>query len=588
MKTTQLTPISGRKQWVRHLVIVTVLLGVITSPLWACPPNPTLSEQIENEDVSLPYYLQHKHENRDRGIGNVQKSSSFSQTNYSGTFNALAVLVEFSDKPAQATATGFDTLLFVNQVGSFRHYFNEVSYGNFDVVTVNLPSQIGWITAPQTYAYYCNNANGTGSYPNNSQKLCEDIVHLIDPVVDFSNYDNDNDGTVDGVILIHTGPGAEMTGQNSDIWSHMWAIPTFTQLDGKRIFTYSIQPEYWFDPGDMTCGVICHEFGHILGLPDLYDRTPSGSADSYGVGSWSIMAYGSWNGSYLHHNGHYYYSGNSPAHFDPWSRIELGFAVESTLTTNVTGLNIPDVENGGDIFKIPLDDGPGNEYFLIENRQPEGYDAYLPGDGLMIWHIDETQSDNDDRWYPGYTLSGNFMVALEQADGNYDLEQKNDQGDSGDPFPGISNTTTFSPLTDPSSNPYSGDNSGVVISNISSSSATMTADIQVSLSSGTDDENDNPVTVPTGFVLEQNYPNPFNPKTRISLELLSSSHVQLNIYDLLGRKINTLADDDYPAGNLSVDWDGKDANGKDMASGVYFYEVISDDNVETRKMVLLR
>ncbi len=578
-----------RKRFFGHLLSLMLLIcTAMPATTFACPPNPALAEAIAEGGISMPYFMLHKNELGSRGINNVARSASFSSTDYSGSFNALAILIQFSDKPAQTNAVFFDSLLFVNQTGSLRHYYNEVSYGQFDVITVNLPSQLGWTSAPQTYAYYCNNANGTGSYPNNSQRLCEDIVNLINPLVDFSDYDNDNDGFVDGIILIHTGPGAEMTGQNSDIWSHMWAIPTYTVLDGVRIYSYSIQPEYWFDPGDMTCGVYCHEFGHILGLPDLYDTTPSFGADSYGIGSWSLMSYGSWNGSLLYHGGSYYYSGNSPAHFDPWCRIHLGFAIENILTEDIEQLDIPSVESGANIFRINIDGDSGTEYFLLENRQKTGYDAYLPGSGLLIWHIDDAQSDNDDRWFPGYTSNGHYMVALEQADGLYDIEQKADRGDAGDPFPGSTNNTAFSPLSSPSSLSYDGENTGIAITNISSSAPTMTADIQVSLSSGNEDPGDPETALPVTFVLGQNYPNPFNPTTRINLNLSSPEYVTMTVYDMLGRKINTLIDGELPSGSISVDWNGRDNSGNELASGIYFYQVVCNDRSETRKMLLIR
>jgi len=579
---------SGRTKCAGIAVLSLFIWTLLMLPAVASPPNPGLVKAIQDGKIATPYYLLHKSELNGRGIDNPGRAAAFESSNYTGTFNILAILIQFSDKPAQATATSFDTLLFTNQQGSLRHFYNAVSYGHFDVVTVNLPSQVGWATAPQTYAYYCNNANGTGLYPNNSQRLCEDVVNLIDPLVDFSDYDNDNDGVVDGILLIHTGPGAEMTGLNTDIWSHQWVVNAYTVLDGVRISSYSIQPEYWFDPGDMTCGVYCHEFGHILGLPDLYDTTPSSGADSYGIGLWSLMAYGSWNGSLMSHGGSYYYSGDSPAEFDAWCRLQLGFAAESTLTENVTGLNFGNVESGGNIYRINVDGASGNEYFLLENRQKTSYDSYLPGAGLLIWHIDETQTDNNDRWFPGYTSNGNYMVALEQADGLFELEQKNDQGDAGDPFPGSTSKTSFSPLTTPSSDSYAGDNTATVISNISPSASTMTADVQVSLSSGTDDPGDQQTPLPVSFVLGQNYPNPFNPVTRINLELSSAGHVTMTVYDLLGRTVNELIDEELPSGYTSVEWDGRDSQGNELASGVYFYEVVCDGQSESKKMLLLR
>ncbi len=92
--------------------------------------------------------------------------------------------------------------MFDQNIGTLRDYYNKVSYGSLDLVTVNLPSTIGWVTAPITYSYYGNGQNGMGSYPQNTQRMVEDIVNLIDPLIDFSQYDNDGDGYVNAHRLL--------------------------------------------------------------------------------------------------------------------------------------------------------------------------------------------------------------------------------------------------------------------------------------------------------------------------------------------------------------------------------------------------
>jgi M6 family metalloprotease-like protein len=360
-------------------------------------------------------------------------------------FRTLAILVQFSDKLAQVSAASFDTLLFGPGSQTVRGYYREVSYNQLDIVTVNLPSSLGWRTAPQTYGYYVNDQSCTGSYPNNCQKLTEDLVAMVDPVVDFSQYDNNHDGWVDTIFIVHAGTGAEANGGDpSLIWSHSWWTYNEPLVDGVRVGSYTTEPEYWFNPGDMTHGVYVHELGHAFGLPDLYDIDNS----SKGVGDWSLMSGGSWNGVL----------GNSPAHLDAWSRTYLEFNTVTDLT-NLSGLiSIPNVEQNqiGSIFR--LESFQAGEYWLLENRQPIGSDRTLPGSGLLIWHVDENLAGNNRNECKQVNVylcgTKHFRVALEQADGRRDLEYNRNGGDPGDPFPGITNNTQFAFSTNPNNTSY--------------------------------------------------------------------------------------------------------------------------------------
>ena len=208
-------------------------------------------------------------------------------------------------------------------------------------------------------------------------------------------------------------------------------------------------------------------YGHAaFGLPDLYDVDYSSS----GLGNWSLMAGGSWNGNL----------GNSPAMPDAFCRIQMGFASPTILNSNITGQSIPDVEDNPSIFRLWKDGTIGSEYFLVENRQLTSFDQSLPNSGLLIYHVDESvTSDNMNEWYPGHTSSGHYLVALEQADGLYNLEKGNNRGDEGDCYPGSANNQNFSNSTTPDSKNYNLSATGVGVKNISSSSSTMSADLQV-------------------------------------------------------------------------------------------------------------
>ena len=451
-------------------------------------PHPSLLEKIKNGEIEMPYALKHKSELRAKGIDAAWTSDELSKQNSlmdkkdveriygpaspaAGTFRAIFLFVDFSDKADQVSISFFDALIFGNTTGSMRGYYSEISYGELDLTTVDMPSTIGWKTAPQPYSYYVDGQNGYGTFPANSQGLARDIVQLTDPFVDFSLYDNDSDGQIDALFIVHAGPGAEFTGSDNDIWSHAWTIPGgYTTNDGVTAFRYAIQPEYWQTPGDMTIGVFAHEMGHtVFGLPDLYDLDYS----SYGTGNWSLMSGGSWNGFTAT-------GGDSPAWPDAWDHIQMRYATPTVVATDILGETITATTTQSDIYKLWKDGIPGTEYFLVQNRQQELYDSALPGSGILIWHVDETQTSNDNEWYPGHTSSGHYRIALEQADGNYDLEKNTNPGDAGDPFPGTTNNTLFDDSSQPDSKVYDGTTTYVSVENISASGSAMTADLKVS------------------------------------------------------------------------------------------------------------
>jgi hypothetical protein len=268
----------------------------------------------------------------------------------------------------------------------------------------------------------------------------------------------------------------------------------------------------------------------------------------------------------------------------------MGFATPVNVTANLSGQSIGSVNNGGSIFRLWTSGDGGDEYFLVENRQQAGYDAGLPGSGLLIWHVDDTKftsgDDNDNEWYPGQPEADHYLVALEQADGLYDLEYGSDQGSNSDPFPGSGSKTTFNGVTTPDSDGYGTGGSFVAVENISPSASTMTADLIVGIVASVDD--DNP-TLPAGFELSQNYPNPFNPSTRIQFNLERSARVNLSVYNVLGQHVKTLMDDEVEAGSATVLWDATDDDGGEVASGVYFYRMLVDNgSTMTKKMLLVR
>ncbi|MBD3402088.1 M6 family metalloprotease domain-containing protein [candidate division GN15 bacterium] len=587
-----------KPHWVKAVLLAATTLLVTAAATIAMPPHPDLLEKQAAGEVTLSDAVTNSELKHERGIDTgdddvlrrvlqqraaERMANGASQSPEATTFRILALLVDFDDKSSSVAPAFFDTLVFGATGSTVRTFYDEFSNSQIDLVTVSTeePSDLGWLRAPETYSYYVGSDHGMGAYPTNSQGMVEDVVDLANGSVDFSNYDNDGDNYVDVLLVIHAGSGAEYSGSASDMWSHKWGLNTPKVVDGVYVQTFTVQPEYWATPGDMTIGVYAHELGHGLGLPDLYDVDYT----SQGVGKWCLMSGGSWNG----------YLGNSPAHPSAWCLKELGVVTPTEVSSNLINQSIAARENGGPVFKLTPYGAAADEYFLIENRQAIGTDAALPGSGLLIWHVHESApshyGSNRYEWYPGLSPSNHFVVALEQADGLFELDKTSGQtyaaSDAGDPFPGTSNRTTFGFGDTLSAAAYGNDSVSVFVTNISPSGVTMTADfvVDIALDVGEDDE----ITLPTRVSLAQNYPNPFNPSTVITFTLSQQADVTLEVFNVLGQSVATLVDDELSAGEHSVSWDGLSNTGTEVASGVFFYRLTADNSTrEVRKMVLVR
>ncbi len=371
-----------------------------------------------------------------------------------GNKRAIVLLVDFSDKTAITNQAHFNNLLFSTgtyATGSMRDYYREVSYGQLDVTgaVAGQGPTAGWFRAPQTKAYYTNGDFGFGAYPKNAQKLAEDAIDLANPFVNFSQYDNDGDGFVEALVIICAGSGGEQTGNKGDIWSHKWGI-TPKSVDGVRIDRYFMAPE------NGRVGVMAHELGHLLcGLPDLYDTDYT----SKGTGYWDLMAGGSWGGG-----------GNTPTHPTAWCKVTTGWVNPTVIFGAEQEVTIRPFKSNKDVIKLPVGSINSKEYFLLSNRRKEGFDVSIPGEGLLIEHVDENKSGNSDE--------NHYLVDIEQADGLRQLNLNINSGDTTDPFPTASNNS-FTVSSTPNSKAYNGSDSKISVTNISRSGNNITAKINV-------------------------------------------------------------------------------------------------------------
>jgi immune inhibitor A len=364
-----------------------------------------------------------------------------------GPVRVIVVLVDFPDQPMVETRQHFQDLFFTAGTpphGSVKDYYREVTNGLLDVVG----EVVGPYRLPHPMSYYANNQSGTGNTEPNARTMAQDAVRLADPRVDFKPYDNDGNGFVDAFIVLHAGPGAEVTGSGQHIWSHKWVLPAEYAADGTHVYGYLTVPE------DSKIGVCCHELGHLLfGWPDLYDTDGS----SEGLGNWCLMAGGSWNGG-----------GDRPAHPSAWCKASQGWVTVVNQAKDGE-VKITDVKRDHIIYRLWTNSTISPEYFLLENRERQNFDTDLPGEGLLVYHIDDGIQTNSNEVHP--------KVKLMEADGERQLEQGLNRGDLGDVFPGNTKNRTFTKVSQPSSKTYSGRDSYVSITDISDAAASMTAHV---------------------------------------------------------------------------------------------------------------
>jgi len=397
-----------------------------------------------------------------------------------GTLSVPVVVVGYANVAVPAVTVSLPAELFTGPWApmTLTQYYDEISYGNLNM-TGNV---IFGGNLPNNDTFYEAGINGLGGV---MATFISQAVGLVDATVNFGDYDNDghdhtpnsgdDDGVVDFIAFVHPERGAECGGAAAtNIWSHSWNYFSATGGSGTlatndarsgggfiRINNYVIQPALACGGGLIEIGVFCHEFGHALGLPDLYDT----DGNSQGLGNWCLMAGGNWN------------MPTSPAHMCAWSKAQLGWVMPTTVASPLGSVVIPQTETSP--FALRLNLVGSSEYFLIENRQPVGSDAFLLSAGLAIYHVDGSEPNNRLQNCGAFvqTAGRHYRVALEQGDGNCNLEGNANRGDTGDLFPGSTVNRTFNSASNPSSLTNGNVNLGVAVTDISNAGSVMTAKI---------------------------------------------------------------------------------------------------------------
>ncbi len=379
-----------------------------------------------------------------------------------GNRKLICILMNFTDKTFTFSKAEFTNLF--NQVGyanlgalgSIKDFFLENSYNQLSL-TVDV---FGPYTAANNMAYYgANDANGKDV---NARALITEAVNAANPLANYADYDNDGDGTVDGVYVIYAGNGEADGGAANTIWPHAWNIVPVI-LDGKTVSRYSCSNEQRSGGANITrIGVICHEFGHVLGAPDFYDTDYATGGSYTGTGNWDLQAGGSYNGPAG--------DGARPAHSNPYTKAYIYNWTSPIVLSTQTSVSLPNSTTNNVFYRYNTT--TDNEYFLIENRQQTGFNTNVPYHGMLIYHVDVNYIAAHRSNLNAGSHQGCYPVCA-GATGNPPTVYGTIDGATC-PFPGTGAKTTFMDATTPYAKSWAGANTGKPIISIAEAGGNIT------------------------------------------------------------------------------------------------------------------
>ena len=357
----------------------------------------------------------------------------------------LVILVNFTDVAFETDKAEMDSMLTgknytrdysyvyrgkkqsITSKGSAWQYFYDSSNGHYDPQF----DVIGPVTVSKNMEYYGKN-NPSTQFDAAPWTMVKEACQLVNDSVDFKQYDNNNDGYVDFVYVIYAGYGEADGGDENTIWPHSyWLLDAgiTCKLDGKYVDLYACGNEMDSRTNYHTgIGTFCHEFSHVLGLPDLYETTGYGTHKT--IGAWSILDYGPYNND-----------GNTPPAYSAYEQFFMGWLMPR-LIVDAENVELEELQESNSALLISSSDQHnliGNDpkpttFYLLENRQQVGWDEYLPGHGLMLTKV---QYDYN-KWINNtVNNSSNRMgVDLIEADGKKPSSSSNGYtGKAGDLFP---------------------------------------------------------------------------------------------------------------------------------------------------------
>jgi len=357
----------------------------------------------------------------------------------------IVILVGFSDKAFTKSNATFSKMLndttgkANNSSGSVKQYFQTSSYGKYNPTF----DVYGPYTLDNTCAYYGGNSGGYGSDQNAAQMIADAAAKVAADQGNnvFKQYDCDNDGYVDNVFVFYAGYGENAGGGSNCIWPHQsyvypsWVTGT-TTYGGVTLANYACTCELRGNSGSYTSGIgpFVHEFSHVIGLPDMYDTGYSGHRT---CSLWDVMDAG----NYLNNE-------KTPPSYSAYERFYIGW-FKPTLINEADVYELPNLNDGQGLAYLissterhNLDGENPNpaEFFLLENRQLVGWDAYLPGSGMLISKVN----------YSAYKWNNN-IVNNSRYDMGVDIIEaggvKGNYAQASDAFPGTDAVTSYTPYS---------------------------------------------------------------------------------------------------------------------------------------------
>ena len=368
-----------------------------------------------------------------RSVGDMSQRTK----KYIGDKRQLVFLVDFSDLSFQDEdpSTLWNKIFNQENVqeepfhGSVHDYFSDQSFGQF-----NLQFDLHYVHMDKEHSRYASGYIEIDkiTYEDDSPSgllLTEILDQHKEEITDWSVYDWDEDGYIDQVLILFAGKGQNDGGDETTIWAHQWTLSKQSEFNrewghpyavtsgDKKYFvdSYGVFPELNGSGTYGTFGTLCHEYGHCLGLPDFYYR------NTKYVGAWDIMDYGNYNEG-----------GFCPPGYSAHERMYLGWLDVTELKEPRTITNMASLSEGQKEAYLIRNDGYADEYYIVENRLQTGWDSFLPGKGIVIFHVDY----DEEEWRAGtpnssenkrYTIipSNGISSFSSQADWAYPYEENN-------------------------------------------------------------------------------------------------------------------------------------------------------------------